>query len=107
VVTLLIDLGYSVREAVDGPAALEALKSGMTVDLLLSDVVLPKGMSGPALAKAARSRDPALKVLFMSGYTRDALLREGGLDEDVHIIMKPFRKIDLAAKIRAVLDGND
>jgi len=107
VVTLLTDLGYSLREAVDGPAALEALKSGVTVDLLLSDVVLPKGMSGPALAKAARSLDPALKVLFMSGYTRDALLREGALEEQVHIIMKPFRKIDLAAKIRAVLDGND
>jgi PAS domain S-box-containing protein len=106
VVTLLTDLGYSVREAVDGPAALEALQSGMTVDLLLSDVVLPKGMSGPALAKAARLQNSALKVLFMSGYTRDALLREGALDEDVHIIMKPFRKIDLAAKIRAVLDGN-
>jgi hypothetical protein len=51
--------------------------------------------------------DPALKVLFMSGYTRDALSREGAVDDDVHIIMKPFRKVDLATKIRAVLDGTD
>jgi PAS domain S-box-containing protein len=107
VVTLLTDLGYSVREAVDGPAALDALRAGHKPDLLLSDVILPKGMSGPILAHAARSLDPALKVLFMSGYTRDALSREGAVEDDVHIIMKPFRKVDLAAKIRAVLDGKD
>jgi two-component SAPR family response regulator len=62
-------------------------------------------MNGPALAKAARELEPDLKVLFMSGYTRDALSRDGALTDDVHIIMKPFRKVDLAGKIRAVLDG--
>jgi CheY-like chemotaxis protein len=106
IVTLLADLGYGVRETEDGPLALEWLNTGRIPDLLLSDVVLPKGMNGPALAKAAREIVPELKVLFMSGYTHDALSSEGAVDEDVHIIMKPFRKVDLAAKIRAVLDGN-
>ena len=107
VVTLLADLGYSVREADDGSLALERLRTDAMPDLLLSDVVLPKGVSGPVLARAARALAPDLKVLFMSGYTRDALTREGTVDDDVHIIMKPFRKVDLAAKIRAVLDGRD
>jgi two-component system cell cycle sensor histidine kinase/response regulator CckA len=107
IVTLLTDLGYGVREAEDGPLALEWLKKGRFPDLLLSDVVLPKSMSGPALAKAARAFAPDMKVLFMSGYTHDALSREGTVDDGVHIIMKPFRKVDLAAKVRAVLDGKD
>ena len=107
ILTLLAELGYDVHEAEDGPLALEWLSTGRVPDLLLSDVVLPKGMNGPALAKAARALAPELKVLFMSGYTYDALSREGAVDADVHIIMKPFRKVDLAAKIRAVLDGND
>jgi CheY-like chemotaxis protein len=105
IVTLLGDLGYGVREAEDGPLALEWLSTGRIPDLLLSDVVLPKSMNGPALARAARALAPELKVLFMSGYTHDALSREGAVDDAVNIITKPFRKVDLAAKIRAVLDG--
>jgi PAS domain S-box-containing protein len=106
IVTLLTDLGYGVHEAEDAQTALEQLSKGAP-DLLLSDVVLPKGMSGPALARAARAQHPALQVLFMSGYTRDALSREGALEDDVHILMKPFRKVDLATKIRAMLEDKE
>jgi CheY-like chemotaxis protein len=102
-VMLLNDLGYRTFDAEDGPAALDLLKAGARIDLLLTDVVLRKAISGPALAKAAEQLVPGLKILYMSGYTRDAMLHNGALEEGVHLIMKPFRKRDLAAKIRSIL----
>jgi CheY-like chemotaxis protein len=68
-------------------------------------VVLPRGMNGSALAKAAQERQAGLKVLYMSGYTRNAILHNGALDEGVQLITKPFRKADLAQKLREVLSA--
>jgi CheY-like chemotaxis protein len=96
-------LGYQTIAAIDGPSALEALDRVGKVDLLFTDVVLPRGMNGAALARAAQERQPGLRVLYMSGYTRNAILHNGALDEGVQLITKPFRKADLAGKLREVL----
>ncbi|HVJ40421.1 MAG TPA: PAS domain S-box protein [Dongiaceae bacterium] len=106
-VHLLKKLGYETIEASDGPAALEALDRAVRVDMLFTDVVMPKGLNGPALARAARARHPGLKVLYMSGYTRNAILHNGELDEGVHLLTKPFRMADLAIKIRQVLESGE
>ncbi|MDZ7670318.1 MAG: ATP-binding protein [Gammaproteobacteria bacterium] len=98
-------LGYDIKEAASAAAALEILDSGWTVDLLFTDVVMPGGMNGKQLADAALLRQPGLKVLFTSGYTVDAIVHQGRLDPGVHLLGKPYRRADLAAKVRQVLDG--
>jgi len=103
VLNLVEDLGYRTVSAVDGGSALEALDRVGRVDLLFTDVVLPRGMNGALLARAARERQPDLRVLYMSGYTRNAILHNGVLDEGVQLITKPFRKADLAKKLRQAL----
>ncbi len=105
VLGMVESLGYRTISAIDGPSALETLDRVGKVDLLLTDVVLPRGMNGAALAKAAQQRQAGLHVLYMSGYTRNAILHNGALDEGVQLITKPFRKADLAAKLREVLSG--
>ncbi len=106
-VRLLIGLGYQTIEAEDGPNALVVLENTQRIDLLFTDVVMPKGMSGPVLAREAQLRRPGLKVLYMSGYTRDAMLHNGEVSEGIHLISKPFRKVELATKLRQILDGQD
>jgi PAS domain S-box-containing protein len=105
-VSVLGELGYAVHEAGDGPAALGILNGaeGATIDLLFTDVVLPAGMSGADLAAAAVRRRPGLKVLFTTGYARDAIVHHGRLDPGVELITKPFTYADLAARVRQVLD---
>jgi signal transduction histidine kinase/ActR/RegA family two-component response regulator len=103
-VSLLEALGYWVLEAQDGAEALAVLEQAGRIDLLLSDVVLPGGMSGPDLATQARRLDPSLKVLFMSGYREKAAHRNGSLGVVGEVLTKPFRKHDLAARVRAALD---
>ena len=99
----LLDLGYQVIEASDGPEALERLDQTPGVDLLFTDIILPGGMNGRVLADAARVVRPGLKVLFTSGYTEDAILRHGRLDPEVELLGKPYRRAQLAEKIRAVM----
>jgi signal transduction histidine kinase len=98
--------GYTVREAADGPAAL-ALLDGEAgpeqVDLLLTDVIMP-GMSGRELADQLLVRHPQLRVLFMSGYTGDAVVRHGMLQPGLAYLEKPFRPPTLLRKVREVLD---
>jgi len=98
----LRDLGYGVLEAADGPAALRLLDANAEVVLLLTDVVLP-GMDGHRLAEEAHRRRPALRVLFTTGYTPDAVVHDGQLDPDVDLIVKPFTVAALAARLRDVL----
>jgi CheY-like chemotaxis protein len=74
------------------------------IDLLFTDVVLPKGMNGTALAREIQQRRPGLRVLYMSGYTANAIVHHGVLDKGVHLLTKPFRKVELARKVRHVLD---
>jgi CheY-like chemotaxis protein len=75
------------------------------VDILFSDVVLPGGMTGAQVAAQARALRPKLKVLFTTGYARNAIIHHGRLDKGVQLITKPFSFSDLAAKIRDVLDN--
>jgi PAS domain S-box-containing protein len=101
----LRDLGYAVIEAASGAQALKILDDGAAVDLLFTDVVMPGGMTGRQLAEAARRRRPNLKTLFTSGYTEDSILRLGKLDPGVRLLSKPYRKHELATRIREALDG--
>jgi signal transduction histidine kinase len=105
-VQLLTRLGYQTLAAPDGPAALPILEQGGRIDLLFTDVVLPKGVNGTALAAEAQRRRPGLKVLYMSGYTADAIIHHGVLDKGVHLLTKPFRRAELARKVRQVLEGS-
>jgi PAS domain S-box-containing protein len=104
VVETLQDLGYRVLDAPDGRAGLQLLDANSEISLLFTDVVLPGGMTGRQLADEAVRRRPALKVLFTSGYARNAIVHHGRLDSGVQLITKPFAVVDLAAKIRQVLD---
>jgi CheY-like chemotaxis protein len=100
----LRDLGYRVFEAANGPTALKILANRPEIELLFTDVVLPDGMNGRQLADQARGLRPELKVLFTTGYTRNAIVHHGRLDLGVQLIGKPFFYAELASKIRAVLD---
>ncbi|MBN2800969.1 MAG: response regulator [Deltaproteobacteria bacterium] len=96
--------GYRVQTAASGHEAL-ALDAGgdLRFDLLLTDVIMP-GMSGPELASALAVRRPGMRVLFASGYTNDALMRRGTLDEGVALLQKPFSTAQLSEAVRASLD---
>ncbi len=104
VISLLQRFGYNVLAAGDGTEAQAALRASSRIDLLLSDVVLPGGVSGPDLAEQVRHCYPGIKVLLMSGYP-DAPHRRGPLVENTELLGKPFGKRDLAQKVRAVLDS--
>ncbi|HYG26808.1 MAG TPA: ATP-binding protein [Caulobacteraceae bacterium] len=104
-VEALRDLGYRVLEAHDGPSALRLLERQARVDLLFTDVVLPGGMTGAVVAAAAKELRPDLKVLFTTGYARNAIIHHGRLDRGVQLLTKPFAAADLAARVRDVLDN--
>jgi signal transduction histidine kinase/CheY-like chemotaxis protein len=99
----LEELGYAVLQARDGHSALRILETER-IDLLFTDVVMPGGMNGRELADAATRLRPDLKVLFTTGYTRNAIVHHGRLDAGVQMIGKPFSFADLAARVRALLD---
>lgn len=103
--SVLRELGYHVLEAANGRSALEVLQAANDVNLLFTDVVLPEGMDGRRLADEAQRRRPGIRVLFTTGYTRNAIVHNGRLDPGVDLISKPFSFDDLAAKVRDVLDG--
>ena len=104
-VALLSSLGYQILEAATGVAALEQLGSTTRVNLLLTDVMLAGGMNGRELAAEAERRALGIQVLYMSGYTADAIMHHGRLDADAELLQKPFRRADLARAVRRVLDG--
>ena len=100
---MLTDLGYNCIQA-DGPdAALEILRGGEPVDLLFTDVVMPGSMKTPAFVKEARLLRPDMPVLYTSGYTENAIVHHGRLDEGVALLSKPYGKADLARKVAAAL----
>jgi len=103
VVAQLRDFGYRVLEAPDGPQAQMILAGDDRIDLLFTDVVMPRGMTGRELAEAARRKRPELKTLFTSGYTEDSNVYQSKLDAGVHFLSKPYRRRDLALKIREAL----
>jgi CheY-like chemotaxis protein len=104
-VETLRELGYQVIEAQDGPSALRVLERQAGIDLLFTDVVLPNGLNGERLARDARVLRPRIKVLFTTGYSRNAIVHHGRLDAGVQLIAKPYSYADLATKVRDVLDG--
>jgi hypothetical protein len=101
---MLQSLGYTVKTAADGASALSILESGETVDLVLSDVVLKGGMSGPEFAQNARALTPDIAVTYMSGYTAEEFRKTNQMDPSQDLIGKPFKKVDLARHIRRALD---
>lgn len=103
-VEMLREIGYRVLEAADGPAALRVLEGEPGIHLLFTDVGLPGGLNGRQLADEARQRRPALKVLFTTGYARNAIIHAGRLDPGVELLVKPFTYAALDTKIRQVLD---
>ncbi|MDR3529649.1 MAG: response regulator [Rhodopila sp.] len=103
---ILSELGYYVLEAQQGPDALRMLEGPQQVDLLFTDIVMPGGMNGRQLADAARQLRPGLRVLFMSGYTRDTVVHHGRIEPSVEMISKPFSRDALAMKVRDLLDEN-
>jgi len=103
VVDMLTELGYRVLKASDASAALTVIDSGVPIDLLFTDVVMPGPLRSPELARKAKERLPDVAVLFTSGYTENAIVHGGRLDRGVELIGKPYTKESLARKIRHVL----
>lgn len=102
-VVTLGELGYQVLRAGDGQSALNVLQSGVAVDMLFTDVVMPGPVRSPDLARQAKQMLPDIAVLFTSGYTQNAIVHAGRLDPGVELLSKPYRREDLARKIRQVL----
>src|SRR5690606_34561446 len=98
-------LGYTALPAVNGPEALEILRARDDIALMFTDVAMPGGMNGRELAEAAVALRPGLKVLYASGYAEAAIVHDGRLDDDVQLLSKPYRREDLARRMREILDG--
>lgn len=102
-VEMLAQLGYKVLTASSGDAALEFIDSDVPIDLLFTDVVMPGQVKSVELAQRAAARSPTLPTLFTSGYTRDEIVHHGKLDPGITLLSKPYRRDDLARKLRIVL----
>jgi CheY-like chemotaxis protein len=103
VIAQLHSLGYRTIAVADGCSALAYMESGLPFDLLFTDVVMPGGMSGRQLADEVARRRPGTKVLFTSGYTENAIVHHGRLDQGVRLLSKPYRKSELARMMRLAL----
>ena len=100
---VLRDLDYRVFAAPNAETALELLRSDRAVDLLLTDIIMP-GWNGRELAKEAEQQRPGIRVLYMTGYSRNAVVHQGRLDEGVDLLQKPVSQAQLAMRVRAALD---
>jgi CheY-like chemotaxis protein len=105
VTEVLEELGYAAVEAADGNAGLRVLQSNARIDLLITDVGLPGGMNGRQIADAARTSRPDLKVLFITGYAENAVMRSGYLEPGMQIMIKPFTMEALATRIKDAITG--
>jgi PAS domain S-box-containing protein len=101
---VLQDLGYNVLTASDARIAIPFLQSKKSIDLLISDVILPH-INGRKLAEIARTSRPTLKVLFVSGYSEDAIVRGAFIDAGMDMLTKPFALDVLGAKVHAIIKG--
>ncbi|WP_017302070.1 PAS domain-containing protein [Nodosilinea nodulosa] len=99
----LLNLGYQVLVAIDGPTALALVRQRDDIDLLFTDVVMPGGMSGRELADLARQLRPELNVLYTSGYAENAIVHHGRLDAGIQLLSKPYGRAELSQKIRDAL----
>ena len=105
VATQLTALGYAVTTASDGPEAAAILESGWEFDLLMTDMVMPGGLTGQQLGEWAQRLNPDLPVLLSSGYS-ESMLSQAVLKNGFHLLSKPYRRQQLAAKVREILDGD-
>ena len=105
VVEMVSELGYRVLKAVDAQSALAILESGVPVDLVFTDVVMPGPVRSPELAKQAKALHPDIEVLFTSGYTENAIVHGGRLDAGVQLLSKPYSREELARRLRQLLNG--
>jgi signal transduction histidine kinase/DNA-binding response OmpR family regulator len=106
VVDMLTDLGYHVLRAENAEAALKLLEGGAKVDMLFTDVVMPGTIPTRELARKAQELCPGVRILFTSGYTQNAIVHNGRLDDDALLLSKPYRKDELARKLRSVFSGS-
>lgn len=102
-VSLLQNLGYTVLEATNGSEALLLLENHGDIDILFTDIVMPGGMDGTQVAKAARKLRPGLPVVYATGYAEAAVLRQGEVKAAKNLVTKPYRRDDLAHKLRQAL----
>jgi PAS domain S-box-containing protein len=103
VVDMLTALGYTVLKAEDGQSALEVIETGAAIDLLFTDVVMPGPVRSTDMARRAQELVPDIAVLFTSGYPQNAIVHGGRLDAGVELLSKPYRREELARKLRHVL----
>jgi CheY-like chemotaxis protein len=102
---VLLEAGYTVLEAKNGMEALDIASShGAPIQLMVTDVVMP-GMAGGELVRRMATKRPEVKVLYVSGYTDDVLVRRGVIDSGANFLQKPFMPDDLARVVRGILDG--
>ncbi len=104
---ILVEHGYSVLAAPNGDTALAMLEEGAKVDLLFSDLIMPGAMNGVMLARAARKRFPNLRVLLATGFAAEVVERDGTLAGEFEILGKPYRRTELLARVRDVLDAQE
>ena len=105
-VEMLGEMNYSVLAAENAEAAMEVVADpSRKIDLLLTDVVMP-GMNGRQLVDRALAERPSLRVLFMTGYARDAIVHDGRIDPGVVLIQKPISPTELSLRLRSMIDGS-
>ncbi|MBR1092014.1 response regulator [Bradyrhizobium manausense] len=103
----LRSLGYVTLKARNGAEALAVIDSGAAIDLLFTDIIMPGGMNGRQLALEVQKRRPAIKVLYTSGYTENAIIHHGRLDPGVLLLTKPYQRSDLASLVRKALSEKE
>ena len=104
---VLVELGYKVLEAGDGPSALKVLQSDARIDLLVTDVGLPGGMNGRQLADAARQARPNLRILFITGYAENSVIGNGHVEPGMRVLAKPFEMETFAARVREMIESQN
>jgi PAS domain S-box-containing protein len=102
----LAELGYNVLAAENGQAGLHLLEANPEIRVLFTDIGLPGGMNGRQLAEEAKRRKPELKILFTTGYARNAIVHDGRLDPGVELITKPFTQAALSTRLRDIIDAS-
>jgi DNA-binding NtrC family response regulator len=107
VIDMLSEMGYRILKADNAEMALQVVQSGVHIDVLFTDVVMPGTLRSPELAKRAKQMLPDLRVLFTSGYTQNAIVHGGRLDPGVHLLSKPYSREQLGRKLRELLAASE
>jgi CheY-like chemotaxis protein len=106
VVDTLVELGYRVLRANDGQSALTIIRSGVAIDVLFTDVVMPGPVASTEMVRRARLLAPQMQILFTSGFTRDAIVDRDRLKPGVNLLSKPYGREELGRRLRQLLDGD-